>query len=915
MKFISLFFLLLFTFLVHVHSAPRRANVSYISLRDTLIQLDTLKNKELLRNTSKPPRVKNEVTIRGNKGDSAKKAKADTAKKKQSLSSQITYTAKDSTHSDNVNKTLQLWGGARVTYEDVELDADYIRVDYKTNTVYASGLPDPRTKRYSNRPIFKQGSDKPLVADSLVFNFKTKKGLIFNAASEQDGNFISGGTAKRLNDEEIAYKNVLFSTCDLPYPDTHFGIVITKGIAEKHRIISGPAYLEIEGVPLPLFIPFGFFPKPDSKSSGVILPTFGEDQQLGFYLKGFGYYFAVSDYMDLTTLANYYTKGSYSIDLSSRYLKKYKYQGNISLSYASTKVGLETDPPSKDFHINWSHSQDANAHPGTTFSASVNAGTSSYYQNTRADGNYNIQALTQNNIGSSIAYGKTWPGSPFNFTANLSHRQDLTKQTVDLTLPSFSLNMSTLSPFDSKDRIGEQKWYQRITIGYSLQGTNTVTQIPEAQLFTANTFKKKFQNGFNQQIPVSLSLNILKYFQFNSSFNYNERDYFQTIRKHYERGSVLGDNVLIVDTVQGFKRAGDYSISSGFSTKLYSTVLFKKGSLKAIRQVITPNVSFQYRPNFADPKYGYYNTIVSNATIPYPYTTQTYSIFEQSVFGGPGAGKSAGLAISLDNSIEAKMAPKSSDTSATERKIPILQGLSFSTFYNFIADSLKLSPISFSGRTALFNQKLGISFSGTLNPYVNQVRDSVSGGQLIRYAHVIDRYTWQDGHFPTLTNFSVSMDISLNSASLSSPTNKAAEAQQVNTINNMNKNQAQKLALINPDPNAYVDFNIPWNVNVSFNFFYSNTGVATTTTSTLNLNGDVNITPKWKLVYTSGFDVRQGKVSTTSLSIYRDLHCWDLSFQWIPFGYYKYYSVDLKVKASVLQDLKLSKRKDYNNNY
>ncbi|WP_246001610.1 putative LPS assembly protein LptD [Mucilaginibacter gracilis] len=896
-----------------MHSAPLIAKVSYRSVRDTIIKLDPVKDKNLIRNNrskGKSTAIKDTVKIKG-----LKTLPSDTVRKnKNGITTELKYVSTDSSRADNVNKVLYLWGNARVTYDDFELDADFIKVDQKNHIVYASGLPDPKTKKYNNRPIFKQKNDKPLIADSLRFNYVTKKGLIYNAASEQDGNFLSGGTAKRLNDEEVAYSNVLFSTCDLPYPATHFGIVITKGIAEKHTIISGPAYLEIEGVPLPLYLPFGFFPKPDSKSSGFILPTFGEDQQLGFYLKGFGYYLALNDYVDLTTLGNYYTKGSYSITSTARYLKKYKYQGQLTLSFASTKTGLETDPASKDFHINWNHTQDAAAHPGTTFSASVNAGTSSYYQNTRADGAYNLTALTQNQLSSSIAYGKTWPGSLFNFTASVSHNQDISRKVItNLELPSFSLNMTTVSPFDSKDRIGEQKWYQRITVGYSLQGTNKLTNIPEAELFTAATFPKKLQNGFNQSVPVSLSLNVLKYFQFSSSFTYNERDYFQTIRKHYERGSISSDQTLVVDTVQGFRRAGDYSISTGLSTKLYSMVLFKKGRLKAIRQVITPNVSFQYRPDFSDPKYGYYNTIVSNATIPYPYTTSTYSIFEQGVYGYPGSGKSAGLSISLDNTIEAKMAAKSSDTSGKEKIIPLLQGFSLSTFYNFVADSLKLSAISFSGRTALFNQKLGISFGGSLNPYVNRVRDSISNGQIVRYANEINRYTWQDGKFPTLTSFNLSMDISLNSESLKHP--DVARQQQVNTLATATKSQRDKLALINSDPNAYVDFNIPWNINVSYSFFYTNTGVTTTTTNTLNFNGDLNITPNWKLQYTSGYDIKAGQISTTSLSIYRNLHCWDLSFQWIPFGYYKFYSVDLKVKASVLQDLKLTKRKDYYNNY
>ncbi len=915
MKFITLFFLLTFILLTQVYSASKHYaglnNYNY-SFRDTvrksnngIIKLDTVKDKNLLRRNGSRRRGKDTVKL-------SKVTVLDTTKrKKEGLDDEVKSIARDSSIADNGNGIAYLWGAARVTYVDFALDADFIRVDKKHNLVFASGRMNPKTHQYEGRPNFVQKGESPISADSLVYNYVTKKAKIYNVVTDQDGDYLSGGQAKRLNDAETAFRDVLFSTCNLPYPNTHFGIVIKKGIAEKHQIISGPAYLEIEGVPLPLFLPFGFFPKPDQKSSGFILPTFGEDNQLGFYLKGFGYYLAFNDYLDLTTTGTYYTKGSYELNATSHYLKKYKYQGTLILGYGSHKYGLETDPPARDFNITWTHSQDPAANPGTTFSASVNAGTSSYYQNSPAQSGYNLQALTQNNLRSSISYGKTWPGSPFNFTASLGHSQDITKKTVTLELPTFSLNMTTLSPFEKKDQTGDKKWYQNLTIGYSLQGTNKLNAIPESELFTANTFSKKLQNGFQQQIPIALNLTVLRYLQFNSSISYNERDYFQTIRKHYARGSISGADSLVTDTVQGFKRAGDYSISTGFSTKVYSMLQFK-GKIKAIRDVITPSVSFQYRPDFADPKYGYYNTIVSNATIPYPYTFQTYSIFEQSVYGGPGGGKSAGLSLSVNNDIEAKVRASSSDTSGKDRIIPLIQGLSFSTFYNFVADSLKLSPISFSGHTALFNQKLGISFGGVLNPYVTQIRDSVSAGRVIRYAHTINQYTWQQGSLPMLTSFNVSASMSFSSKSIKS--NPQGPQQNANTLQGMNATQAEKLAMINPYANAFVDFNVPWSINASYSFFYSNTGVSTSVGNTVQISGDLSITPKWKVTYSSGIDLRAGQVSTSSIGIYRDLHCWDMSFQWIPFGYYKYYSVDLKVKASILQDLKLSKRRDYYNN-
>ncbi|MGV8879884.1 MAG: putative LPS assembly protein LptD [Sphingobacteriaceae bacterium] len=916
MKFIRAFFTIFFL----SQSSAYAIHISYEKtntlVTDTIIQLDTLENgkpdlKKPLKSENITPIAKRDTIIPNGARDTIiGKGKIDTIQKTLSgLQSEVKYTAEDSIHADPVNNIIYLYGSARVIYDDFELDADYIRLDKNNNTIYASGIIDPKSKRFSGRPIYKQKDDKPLVADSMRFNYITKKGKIFQAFSEQEGNFISGGQAKILNNEEIAYHNVIFSTCNLPYPHTHFGIVITRGIAEKNQIVSGPAYLEIEGVPLPLAVPFGFFPKPNQRSSGIMLPSFSEDQRLGFALRNFGYYLGLSDYMDLTTTGSVFSKGSYELATNARYLKKYKFQGDLTLGYSSKKYGLETDPPAKDFNVRWSHSQDANARPGTTFSASVNAGTSSYFQNSPGQSQYNIQQLTNNNLSSSIAYGKTWEGTPFNLTVNLSHRQDISKKTMDLELPSMSFNMSTISPFDSKNRVGQQKWYQRLTVGYSLQASNKIDHIAESELFQKQTFTKKMQNGFNHQIPVGLSLNVLKYFQFSSSLNYNERWYFQTINKRFARGSVPGSDSLVVDTISGFKRASEYSVGTGLSTKFYGTYIFK-GNLKAIRHVMTPSISFNYRPNFADPSFGYYRNAISNASVPYPYTNQRYSIFEQSIYGGPGGGRSAGIAFSVDNTIEAKLRARRSDTSQTDRKIPLLQGLSFSTFYNIVADSFKLSPINFSGRTSVFNQKLGVNFGGVLNPYISRVRDSVSNGRIVRYVRQIDRFTWQDGMLPKLTSFNFSLDFSFNSTAAKKRNEKL---DQQNNMGNMNQDQSERLAMISRDPNAFVDFNIPWNIVLNYNFNYNNNGANTNISNTVNLNGDFNITPQWKFQYTTGYDFKQQKISTTSVSIYRDLHCWDLGVQWIPFGYYKFYSVDLRVKATILQDLKLSKRRDYYN--
>ena len=876
---------------------------SYRPVIDTIIKLDSIRDRKLFKGKKSAP---NTATIKNAAG------KNDTTKKQGGLKSLITAHAEDSTRHDEVHQMLYLYGRARVTYEDFELDADYIRVDEKNKIIFASGRIDPLTHRYIGRPISKQKSEKPVSSDSLRFNYDTKKGKIYNASSQQDQNYITGGEVKKLNETEAAYRNIIFSTCELPYPETHFGIVITKGIGEKNRIISGPAFLEIEGVPLPLAIPFGFFPKPDSRTSGVIIPTFGEDQKLGFYLRNFGYYLALSDYLDLTNTGTLYSKGSYEVNTTARYLSRYLYSGTLSLSYSSTNFGLPGDPANKDFHIDWSHSTNPNSNPGTTFSASVNAGTAGFYQHNGATQGYNLQNLVSNTLRSSISYGKTWAGTPFNLTVNISHSQDLTNKTVTIELPTFNFNMSTISPFDSKDRVGTQKWYQKITVGYSLQGTNKVNNVPEALLFQNSTLTKRLQNGFQHQIPISFNQNILHYFQFSTSLNYTERWYFQSIRERFARGSVPGRDSLVYDTLGGFKRAGEYTMGAGISTKIYSLLTFKNSKLKFIRYVATPQLSVSYHPDFSDPNYGYYQTAESSATIPYGVSYQKYSIFQNAVYGGPSAGKSAGVGLSIDNSIEAKVRPKSTDTSTTDKKIKLLEGFNISTFYNFAADSFKLSAISFSGHTSLFKEKLNITFGGSLDPYVTRVRDSISNGQLYKYKLPMNRYTFQDGRFPALTSINVSASASLN-PSVFKPHNTVPAPG--TTIQTMNPEQAAKLALLNSDPSAYVDFNVPWNLSLNYSFNYNNSYISTFVTNTIMMSGDVSITPKWKVQYTTNYDIRAGRLSSaTSFGIYRNLHCWDLSMQWLPFGYYKSYNVTLRVKAAILQDLKLTKRSDYSSN-
>lgn len=816
--------------------------------------------------------------------------------RKEGLESPVNSTSADSTHFDYVHNVMHFYGDAKIKYQEFELNADYIRVDQSNQMLFARGSYD-KEGNYSGRPIFKMQNEPPNTTDSMFYNFKSKRAKVFGVATEVEGGFIQARQLRKNEYDEASIRDATYSTCNLMEPHTHFGVHISKGVVSEKNIVTGPAYLIIEDVPLPFIaVPFGFFPKSNKRSSGFQFPTFGEDGVRGFFMRDIGWYFGLSDYWDAEVRGTLYSKGSYEGSVNARYRKNYKYDGGVSLRYARTRNGLEgTDEykPQQDFNITWNHSQRQEANPGTSFSASVNVGTGSYFQNTGAGGTYDYDQITRNSMSSSISYGKVFGDGRFNFTSSLSHRQDITNGTVYLELPSFNFSMASFNPFDSKDRIGEQKWYQKINVGYSMQGRNSI-DTREDLLFKSTL--NDFQSGIQHNIPVSMSLNVLRYFNFNSSVNYTERWYFKTIRKHLD--NTPGGYTTLTDTIPGFSRAYDYSLSSGFSTKIYGQKNFK-GKLAAIRHVISPSVNFNYRPDFSESQFGFYRRFINADGM-----EQQYSIYEGAVFGGPGRGRSMGIGFSIDNNIEAKVRTEVDSTNEDGmKKVPIIQGLSFTGNYNFVADSFRMSNISFSGRTSLFDQRLGINFNGSFDPYVY---DSRAGRR-------VDRFMLEEGKLARLTNFGVSMDFSLNS--------DASESRQKNLSQldeqkpGMSPQERANLEAIARDPGAFVDFNVPWNLAASFSFYYSKPGDVSSFTSTLNVSGDLSITPKWKIQYNTGYDFKAKKITLTQFNIYRDLHCWDMSFGWIPFGHYRSYTFTLKVKASILQDLKLTKRNDYYNSF
>ena len=848
----------------------------------------------------------------------AKSTPQDTA----STSDKLEYSAKDSTKVNKKDGTVYLYGRARVVYQGLELDADYITYNDKTKNIFASGVKNSKGK-YVGRPIFKMPGQGNSIADSLRYNTETGAGKIFGVFTEQEGGFFSGGLAKKQPDDEIHSKGQIYSTCNLPHP--HFGIHITKGIVTEKQIITGPVYLEIEDIPLPLGLPFAFFPKPNKKSSGIILPSPGEDYTRGFFLREGGYYFGINDYWDAKLLGTIYTRGSYDVNLTSNYTKRYKYNGNLLLSYGSNRFGIEGTPgyqPVKDYKINWTHSQNPNASPGSTFSASVNITSRGYAKNS-ALGSFNDPTqISANNLYSSISYSKMLFNGLFNLTTATSVAQDISKGTTSLILPDINLGMTrNIYPFASRYSTGDQKWYEKISVGYTMQSANSVTAKSD-DLLKKETLSK-FSNGVQHNIPIAMNFNVLN-FNFGTSVNYIERWYFQSIRKTYMKptaGGPNGTDLIRIDTIPGFNRFGEYSVGGSLTTKIYSLAQFKNlGKLKAVRHVMTPSIGFNYTPDFSDPKLGNYlpalyedgsavETIKNGNKVPLYYAKQ-----EGGRYGAPSNGRQANISFGIQNIVEAKVLVPNDTTGKGEKKIPIISNLSINSAYNLLADSFKLAIFNVNGSTP-FSDKFQVNYNAILNPY--QVGNITDRDGQVTGKKVIDRYTWQKGQLPRVTSFGLSFDYSLNPAALKRKNDNEQGIRDEAVQKGMTPEQAEALSRVSRDPNAFVDFNIPWNFafRYSFNYMTDPNGLNSRITNSLSFNGDANITPKWKVTFDSGWNFDTNTFQMTRFGIYRDLHCWDMSFSWVPFGTYQSYSVDIKVKASVLQDLKLSKRKNYYTRY
>ena len=783
------------------------------------------------------------------------------------LRSQVKYSALDTIRFDINRDKVFLYRGAEITYENMNLKAGRIEIDWETRILFAEGIKDS-LGNMTELPVFTQ-DNQSFAAHTMRYNFDTKKGKITYVKTKEGEGYIHGETVKRDSVSDLFIRYGKYTTCDLDSP--HFFIASNKlRIINQKRIVTGPAYLVIENVPTPLVIPFGFFPSKKGRSSGIIFPSYGESGSRGFFFQHLGYYFGFSDYVVAALTGDIYTKGSYLVNVSSDYAKRYRFRGNLRMNYSVTKTSereLSDFSERKDFLVNWTHSQDAKANPGSSFGASVQFGTGTFYRNNLSSpANY-----LGNTYSSSVSYSRVWTGTPFSLSSALRHSQNTLSRDIQVSAPDVTFNIARINPFKVKNRIGEEKWFEKIGASYSVHALNSIST-KDSLLFKEES-KDKWNNGFQHTIPVSTSFKVLKFFSVSPSANYTERWYFRTIEKHFDYDSLRVD----ADTLRNFSAARDYSLSASVNTRIYGMFLFKKSPVAAVRHVMSPFIGFSYRPDFSEERFGYYKTVTTDTL----GNAERYSIYEGQIFGGPGAGKTGTVSFGIDNNLEMKVRTRS-DTGEVLKKVKLLESLSFSSGYNFAADSLQWQQVSVNGRTTLF-EKANVNFGASFDPYV--VADN--GRRINQTEFDINN------RIARLTSANASV-----SAGISGGTNEE-------------KKKKMKEANLNPED--YIDFSVPWSINFSYSLRYdkANDFAEATTRQSVNFSGDISLTPRWKVAYSSGYDFQAHEFTYSSFSFYRDMHCWEMRLNWIPFGFQQSYNFQINVKSSVLQDLKLTKKNDF----
>lgn len=852
-------------------------------------------------------------------------------KSKSALEEPVSYSAKDSITFDYTNSRAHLFGGSQVNYQNLQLTADDISLSLDSSLVHASGRPDS-TGAIQGKPLFKQGEDE-YEPDRISYNFKTRKAFISNVYTQEGEGFMQSREGKRDSSGVMYVQNGKYTTCDAEHP--HFYVSLTR--AKMHpgkNVIFGPAYLVVEDVPLPLAIPYGFFPFSSSYKSGFIMPTYGDETTRGFYLRDGGYYFAINDKVDLKVLGEFYTKGSWGLSAQTNYKKRYRFGGNFYFSYQNTKEGEKNMPDysvSKSFKLTWSHRQDAKANPTQTFSASVNFATSSYERNNLTS-MYNPESYTQSTRTSSVSYSKSFSkvGLTLSGTFNLS--QNMRDSSISVTLPTLSISQSRFNPFKRKKAAGQERWYEKIAMSYTGTLANSINT-KEDKLFHSSLVKD-WRNGMRHQVPISASFSVLNYINVTPSFTFTDRMYTHKVMQGWdtERQDVQRD------TVYGFYNVYNYNMSISANTKLYGMYRplpwFGGKKIAAIRHVFTPTVSFSYAPDFSQSRFGFYDSYVktdANGNV----STVRYSPFSGMMYGTVGQGMTGSVTMDVANNIEMKV--RTDKDSTGYRKISLIDELGGSLSYNMAAKRRPWSDLNLRARIKL-TKKYTYSMNAVFATYAYEKDEN---GRV----YVGDHTEWSRGRFGrfqgTAQNISYSisnetfrklfgkkhrtttsddeLDEELDEEEETDPT-----MQNVDPDRKKGKTGANQESNGDVDEDGYLKFSLPWSINIGYGvtirentqgrFNDKRMRYPYKLSHTLNLSGNIRISEGWNINFSSGYDFNMHKLSMTTASLSRDLHCFQMSCSMV-ISPYTSYNFTFACKAGTLADaLKWKKQSSYSSN-
>ncbi len=846
------------------------------------------------------------------------------SKKKQPLNAPVEYEANDSIVFTK-GGYAHLYGKGKVNYEKIELESDVITMNMDSSTVYARGTKDSLGV-VTGAPVFKDG-ETPYESQSIRYNFKSKRGYINNVVTQQGEGYVTSYNAKKGSDDDLFMENGKYTTCD-NHEHPHFYLQLTRAkVKPKKNVVFGPAYMVVEDVALPLAIPFGFFPFSSSYSSGFIMPTYGDELNRGFYLRDGGYYFAISDYMDLKLTGEIFTKGSWGLGASTNYNKRYKYSGSLSTNYQVTKLGDKNMPDysvSKDFKINWSHRQDTKASPNSSFSASVNFATSSY-EKTNLGSYYDPSMYSQNTKTSSVSYTRSFPDQKLTLSSTFNIAQRTKDATLAVTLPDLNIALSRVFPFKRKKAAGDERWYEKISMSYTGQLKNSI--ITKEDKFFKSSLVKDWQNAMNHSIPISATFTLFKYLNVTPSVSYRERWYTNKVKQSWDDKTQKAKR----DTTYGFNRVYDYNASLGISTKMYGFYTPMKAmkaifgdKIETIRHVFTPTISLSAQPDFGAKRYGYWDsyTYINSAGV---RDTVPYSPYDGSLFGVPGKGKQGNVSFDVSNNLEMKIKTANDST----RKVSLIDELGGSISYNMAAATRPWSDLSMRLRLKL-TKSYTFNFSTSFATYAYQFNKN---GQVV----VGDRTEWSYGRFGRFQGSGSSFSYNFDNNTWKKWFGKKEEAK-----DDKNKSQGEKPngetastegteegaekkeKKAELDSEGYLPFKMPWSFNLSYSFnFRENTSAEINKetmrypfklTHTLSGSGNLKLSDKWSFSFQGSYDFDAKQIAQTTGNITRDLHCWSMTCSLSPFGRYRSYNFSIRANSSMLQDLKWEQRSSASSN-